>query len=174
MRRLVVVLSLSLMASVSTGSVMAATSSIFEARFTQHLGRGTGAFSGPCDIAFCGTGQVVGYGEAELTIVATGAEPTSAPGCGFALAVTGIATIELEDGSALALDEAGIYCLPGGSHFAPGNFFVSYGNPLDIRATYTVVSGSGVFAGAAGSGTTTLRQAGDTQVAGFSGTLSIG
>jgi hypothetical protein len=174
MRRLVVVLLVSLIASASARSAMAATSSRFEAQFTQHFGRGGGAFSGPCAIAFCGTGQVVGYGEAELTIVATSAEPSSTSGCGFALALTGIATIELEDGSALVLDEAGIYCLPGGSHFAPGNFFVSYGNPLDIRATYTVIGASGVFAGAAGSGTNDIQQAGDTQVAIFSGTLSIG
>jgi hypothetical protein len=112
---------------------VASATETFEAQFRQRFGRGVGAFSGPAAVAFCGTGQVVGYGEAELTIVATSAEPTSAPGCGLALAVTGIATIELEDGSTLVLDEAGIDCLPGGSHFAPGNFFVSYGNPFGHR-----------------------------------------
>jgi hypothetical protein len=78
---------------------------------------------------------VVGYGEAELTIVVTSVVPASVAHCGFALAVSGTATIELEDDSTLVLDETGTYCLPGGSHFAPGNFFVSYGNPLEIEAT---------------------------------------
>jgi hypothetical protein len=92
------------------------------------------------------------------------------PGCGFALAVPGSATIALQDGSTLLFDEAGTYCLPGGSHFAPGNFFVSYGNPLEIDATYRIV-GSGVFAGAAGAGANTIHQAGDTQMSVYSGTM---
>ena len=151
----------------------AAAGNGFEAQFTQHFGRGVGADSGPCALAFCGSGLVVGYGQAELTLVATSVVPTSADGCGFALAVGGTATIELQDGSVLLFNEAGIYCLPGESHLAPGNFFVSYGNPVDIDATYTIVGGSGVFAGAAGAGTTAIHQAGDTQTAVYSGTLTI-
>ena len=151
-----------------------ADSGDFQAVFTQHFGRGVGADTGPCAIAFCGGGLVVGYGEAQLTLTATSAVPTSAAHCGFALAVTGTATIELADGSTLVLDETGVYCLPGESHVAPGNFFVSYGNPLEIDATYTIVGGSGVFAEAAGTGTNAIHQAGDTQMAVYSGTLTIG
>lgn len=55
--------------------------------------------------------------------------------------------------------------------FEPGSFFVSRGNPLEVDATYTVIAGSGVFAGATGTGTNAIRQAGDAQVAVFSGTL---
>ena len=113
----------------------------------------------------------MGYGEAELAIVATSTAPISVIGCGFALAVTGTATIELQDGSTLILDENGTYCLPGGSTFAPGNFFNSYGNPWEIDATDVVAGGDGVFAGASGGGTNTIRQGGDTQIADFSGTL---
>ena len=89
------------------------------------------------------SGRIVGYGEAELTIVTTSVVPTSVAGCGLALALTGAATIELQEGSTLLRDEAGTYCLPGESHFAPGNFFVSYGNPLEIDASYTIVGESG-------------------------------
>ena len=95
-----------------------------------------------------------------MTLVATSTAATSITGCGFALVVTGTATIQLEDGSTLVLDEAGTYCLPGGSTFAPGNFFHSYGNPWKIDATYDVVGGTGVFAGATGSGTNTIREGG--------------
>jgi hypothetical protein len=94
-------------------------------------------------VAFCGIGRIVGYGEAEMTLFATSVLPTSVAGCGFALAVTGVATIELPEGSTLTLEEAGTYCLPGESHFAPGNFFVSYGNPLEIEASYMIVGGIG-------------------------------
>jgi hypothetical protein len=146
----------------------------FDARFTQHFGRGEGASTGPCAIAFCGIGQVVGYGPAELTLVATGAVPATAIGCGFALAVTGSATIEVADGSTLLLEESGTYCLPGGPMTAPGNFFHSYGNPLEIDATYHVVGGSGAFAGATGTGVNTIRQGGDAQISVYVGTLSFG
>jgi len=159
---------------VLTGHTAASVPANFQAQFTQHFGRGAGAAGGSCAAAFCGTGQVVGYGEAELTIVVTRVVPASVVHCGFALAVTGTATIELEDDSALVLDETGTYCLPGGSHFAPGNFFVSYGNPLEIEATYTVVGSSGVFAGASGAGTNSIHQAGGTQMAIYWGTLSFG
>lgn len=156
------------------GPAIGAVTDDFQAQFTQHFGRGIGAVSGQCAVDFCGSGRVVGYGEAELTIIATSAVPTSVLGCGFALAVTGSATIALQDGSTLLLDEAGTYCLPGGSHFAPGNFFLSYGNPLEIDATHTVVGGSGVFSGASGAGTNSIHQAGDTQMAIYWGTLSFG
>ena len=109
-----------------------------------------------------------------MTIIATSVLPASVAHCGFALTVTGTATLALEDGSTLVLNEVGTYCLPGGSLFAPGNLFVSYGNPLEISATYTIVDGSGVFAGAVGAGTNAIHQAGDTQVAVYSGTLSFG
>ena len=174
MRRLALILAPLLIVLGFAGSALGAVTDGFEAQFTQHFGRGIGAVSGPCTVAFCGSGWVVGYGEAELTIIATSTSSTSVPGCGFALAVTGSATIALQDGSTLLLDEAGTYCLPGESQFAPGNLFVSYGNPLEIDATYTVIGGSGVFVGATGAGATTIHQAGDTQTAIYSGTLTFG
>lgn len=174
MRRLAWIFATFLGFLVLTDHATASVPANFQAQFTQHFGRGVGAAGGSCAEAFCGSGQVVGYGEAELTIVVASVVPASVAHCGFALAVSGTATIELEDDSTLVLDETGTYCLPGGSHFAPGNFFVSYGNPLEIEATYTVVGGSGVFAGAAGAGTNSIHQAGDTQMAIYWGTLSFG
>ena len=171
MRRWTLVLPLSLVWLMLAGQAAAAVP--ISAQFTQHFGRGEGASTGPCAIAFCGRGQVVGYGQAELTLVATGAVPTTANGCGFALAVTGPATIELPDGSTLLLDETGTYCLPGDSTTAPGNFFHSYGNPWAIDATYVVIGGSGVFAGATGTGVNTIRQGGDAQISVYTGTLSF-
>jgi hypothetical protein len=171
MRRLTLVLALSLVSLML--AEQAAAAAPFTAQFTQHFGRGEGASTGPCAIAFCGMGQVVGYGQAELTLVATGAVPTTAAGCSFALAVTGSATIELLDGSTLLMDETGTYCLPGDSTTAPGNFFHSYGNPWQIDATYVVIGGSGVFAGATGTGVNTIRQGGDAQISVYAGTLSV-
>jgi hypothetical protein len=173
MRRLALFFTSLLVLLVFADPAGAADTDGFKAQFTQHLGRGIGADGGPCAAAFCGIGRIVGYGEAELTLLATSVLPTSVAGCGFALAVTGAATIELPEGSTLMLEEAGTYCLPGGSHVAPGNFFASYGNPLEIEASYSIVGGSGVFAGAAGTGTNAIYQAGDTQIAVYSGTLTI-
>jgi hypothetical protein len=157
----------------SAASAMASTTDTFEAQFRQHFGRGVGASAGSCAVDFCGTGQIAGYGEAELTLIATSTAVTSIAGCGFALVVTGTAKIRLEEASTLVLDEAGTYCLPGGSTFAPGSFFHSYGNPWEIDATYDVVGGTGVFAGATGSGTNTIREGGDAQVAVYSGALKV-
>ena len=174
MRRIALMVSPVLVLLTLASPAVAAAGDRLQAQFTQHFGRGVGADSGPCVVGFCGSGLVVGYGQAELTLIATSVVPTSADGCGSALAVGGTATVELQDGSVLLLNEAGIYCLPGESHLAPGNFFVSYGNPVEVDATYTIVGGSGVFVGAAGSGTTAIHQAGDTQTATYSGTLTIG
>lgn len=59
---------------------------------------------------------------------------------------------------------------PGGSTFAPDNFFHSCGNPWEIDAIYVVAGGDGVLARASGGGKNTIRQ-GDAQVAVFWGTL---
>jgi hypothetical protein len=103
-RTTVVALILTLGTFAWSGTVSAATSEPFDAQFRQHFGRGVGAASDPCAVAFCGTGRVVGYGDAVLTIIVTGSVPISLPGCGFALAVTGDATIELGDASSLYLE----------------------------------------------------------------------
>ena len=174
MRRFALILVLSTSLSTFAAPADATATEALDAQFRQHFGRGLGASTGPCAIAFCGNGHVVGYGNAELTLVATSSVPISLTGCGFALAVTGIATIELQDGDTLVLEEAGTYCLPGESTFAPGNLFQSYGNPWEIDASYTVVGGSGVFAGAGGDGTNTIRQGGDAQIAVYSGAMAIG
>ena len=77
-------------------------------------------------------------------------------------------TITLEDGSTLVLMETGTVCFPGKSTLAPGAA-KSFGNPFNIEATFTIVAGTGVFAGAQGSGTDVIKAAGDT---GHSGSLA--
>ena len=174
MRRHALIFASTLLVIVTLATSAGATVTVsFDAQFRQHFGRGVGASSGPCDIAFCGSGQVMGYGDAELTIIVTSADPIALSGCDFALAVTGTATIQLTDGSRLVLDETGTYCLPGGSSSSPGNFFHSYGNPWEIDATYTITGGTGAFAGATGGGANAIREGGDAQVAVYAGTLLI-
>ena len=141
----------------SAAPAMASPTDAFEAQFRQHFGRGVELPAGRAPSTSAVPVGSPATAPAELTLVATSTAATSITGCGFALVVTGTATIQLEDGSSLVLDEAGTYCLPGGSTFAPGNFFHSYGNPWKIDATYDVVGGTGVFAGATGSGTNTIR-----------------
>src|SRR5262245_30319622 len=61
-------------------------------------------------------------------------------------------TIMLEDGSTLVLIETGNVCFPGKSVFTPTPE-ASIGVPYNIEATFTIVAGTGVFAGAHGAGT---------------------
>ena len=81
-------------------------------------------------------------------------------------------TITLEDGSTLVLMETGTVCFPGKSTLAPGAA-KSFGNPFNIEATFTIVAGTGVFAGAQGSGTDVIKAAGDTGHSRLSGSITL-
>lgn len=82
-------------------------------------------------------------------------------------------TLELADGSTLVLAETPLGGIrPGSSADAPGQQ-VSAGNPAFDNYAWSVVAGTGVFAGAVGSGTWENVQAGDTIVLRFTGTLTL-
>lgn len=78
--------------------------------------------------------------------------------------------ITLSDGSTLTLIETGTGCAPGNSGVAPGAAR-SFGNPVFVNASFTVVGGTGVFEGLTGSGTTTSLLAGESGHTSLSGTL---
>lgn len=124
----------------------------------------------PCPGAvFCGSGQVEGYGPATYSVVPTSIGPL----VGACQAVTGLVNIALSDGSGtLTLAAAGDVCYPGNSHVAPGQLH-AFGNPFRLDATFEVVGGTGVFAGAGGAGTATIRGAGAVTRLVASGTLDL-
>jgi hypothetical protein len=85
----------------------------------------------------------------------------------FCRALTAVRTITLDNASgSLTLAETGTICPP--SQAASG----AQGSPFTVDKSYTVASGTGVFAGAAGSGTDINRSAGNTQVSVISGTIT--
>jgi hypothetical protein len=86
----------------------------------------------PSGFDFCGKGLVHGFGTATTTLVFTGAEP----GPDDCLTATAVRTITLDsDGSTLLLAIAGTICRQ------------------KLDGTYTIIGGTGVFAGATGTGT---------------------
>lgn len=124
----------------------------------------------PGGAAFCGTGSVSGYGAATFSVLPTSIGAPDADGC---LPVTALTTIDLTDGTgSLTLSAAGEACFPGNSGSAPGQLR-SFGNPFRIAVTYEVIGGTGVFAGASGAGTATLRGAGAQTKLGISGELDL-
>jgi len=114
---------------------------------------------------------VTGYGAATSVFDLTDFAPIDDTNCGDVSAVRTITLVS--DGSTLELTEVGTACFPGKSPFAPGAQ-KSFGNPGTIRTTFTVTGGTGVFAGATGSGTDTDGPvAGDAGHASLSGTLTL-
>jgi len=81
-------------------------------------------------------------------------------------------TIMLEDGSTLVLIETGNVCFPGKSVFTPTPE-ASIGVPYNIEATFTIVAGTGVFAGAQGGGTDLIKAAGDAVHSSLSGSITL-
>ena len=49
----------------------------------------------------------------------------------------------------------------------------SFGNPLSSESTFTIISGTGRFAGATGSGTATTKGAGDAAKSTLTGTITL-
>ena len=146
----------------------AATTSAFKASFKETFGRAHS--KQPCEHFLCGAGTVTGYGAATSTFDITDFAPIGDTNCADLSAVR---TITLVSGpSTLELDEVGTVCFPGNSTFAPGAQ-KSFGNPGKIQTTFTVSGGTGVFAGATGSGTARDMPAGDEGHASLSGTLTL-
>jgi hypothetical protein len=144
----------------------ASTTQSFEAQFKETFGR---AASKPCQHFFCGEGTVQGFGEATSTLDLVRFEPIEGTNCGE---VTFARTITLADGSTLDLIEEGTVCFPGNSTFAPGAQ-QSFGNPFEFQGTYTIRRGTGVFKGAKGTGSSTIKSAGDSGHSTLSGTITL-
>lgn len=127
----------------------------------------------PCPggaLDFCGTGTVSGFGPASYELQGTGITPIPNSGC---LAVTAVATITLADQSgSFTANVTATVCFPGNSHSAPG-YLKSFGNPFNAEGTFVITGGTGVFAGATGSGTATLKGAGAHTALDATGTITL-
>jgi hypothetical protein len=139
-------------------SAAAAPTAGVRAVFTVQFPKGNPASNAPCDPdAFCGVGQVTGFGKATITILDETFDEIAGSPC---FAVSRVESIDLVDGTgSLVLQSAGTFCRPGGSgdsNAGPS----SYGSPGVFDLTYTLGDGSGVFAGASGSGSEEMKVAG--------------
>ena len=141
-----------------------------EARFHESGGR---AAAHPCapTALLCGRGTLEGFGAATSTfeiLTFTNFDPETS------CADTTIRyTIALASGAGtLVLTETGVVCFPGRSTLAPGAL-KSFGNPFRLTTTWTVTDGTGVFAGASGSGSAKTRGAGDGGQTTLSGTITL-
>jgi hypothetical protein len=168
MRRVVALASFLLtfaLAPVFAPTARAETTVAFQAEFKESFGI---AASKPCDHFVCGTGTVVGFGDATTFFDLTSfTPPIEGTNCGL---FGGDQTITLvRDGSTLRLAISGTVCFPGNTfEAAMGN-----GDPLHGEATFTVTLGTGIFDGAKGSGTNESMGAGDQAHDTFSGTLTF-
>ena len=141
-----------------------------EASFQEGFGR---AVAHPCSppAFLCGTGEVAGFGAATSTFAIlsfTNFDPETS--CADA---TIRYTITLTSGAGtLVLTETAVVCFPGKSTLAPGSL-KSFGNPFTLTATWTVTGGTGVFAGASGSGAAGTKAAGDAGHTTLSGTITL-
>jgi hypothetical protein len=115
---------------------------------------------------FCGDGNVVGYGAAHSTAALAGPLVPLGGGC---FALTAVRTITLLDGSgSLTMHETGAKCAPSEAAFQNAQ-----GVPYTVAKTYAITGGTGVFAGAIGSGSDVNRSAGNSQVSVISGTIAF-
>lgn len=118
----------------------------------------------------CGTARIDGFGKATRTLAITGFVPDQPAGCDT---VTGIEHMTLDsDGSTLELGVTAALCYPGGSHDARDEP-QSQGDPFQATGAFEVIGGTGVFAGASGSGTLTAIGAGDAVVIHYTGTITL-
>jgi hypothetical protein len=118
----------------------------------------------------CGRARIDGYGAATRTLAITGFTPGVPAGCD---SVTALEHMVLDsDGSTLDLALDAAICHPGSSRDASSSPRAQ-GDPFRATGTFAIVGGTGVFAGATGSGTLTSVGAGDAIVIHYSGTLAI-
>jgi hypothetical protein len=117
----------------------------------------------------CAVGHIRDFGKATVRFEFISGEPVDS--CFHAIF---LATIELQDGSGtLVLQEDDTFCTPGNSGGAPGNQLHSFGNPFSIEGTWVVISGTGDFEGATGSGTNSSQAGGDVIIDKYAGTIEL-
>jgi hypothetical protein len=78
----------------------------------------------------------------------------------------------LQDGSGSLLLRHTITICPPNPNWWKNRGFVSFGNPWDLESTWTVVSGTGVYADASGSGSWTAFWAGGSGTGQHSGDIA--
>jgi len=124
----------------------------------------------PCATGLlCGSGSISGFGDATYSAVPVSLGPVA----GSCQPLTALVFIDLSNGQgSLTLLVDGELCSPGNSQNAPGALR-SFGNPVRIDATFEVTDGTGVFEGAGGSGSGTLRTAGAQNQLTLSGVLDL-
>lgn len=119
----------------------------------------------PPTLVFCGDGTLPGYGRASSTAFLT-APPAPIPNTDCQ-SIHAIRTIALTDGTGtLTLAEVGSLCPRSGNASTRGH-------PYTVAKTYVIAAGTGVFAGATGSGSDVNRSAGNEQVSVLKGTLTL-
>jgi hypothetical protein len=146
----------------------AQTTQSFEAHFKNVQQRN----APPCPggiLDFCGAGTVSGFGPASYELQPTGVTPVPSSGC---LAVTAVVTITLADQSgSFTADATATVCFPGNSQNTAKSAN-SFGNPFKAEGSFVITGGTGVFAGATGSGTATFRGAGAITMLDVTGTIT--
>jgi hypothetical protein len=160
-----------LIAALAFGSGAGAAPSGLQAVFTVQFPKGHEASNAPCDpAAFCGVGEVTGFGQATVTILDETFDEIDGSSC---FAVTRVEAIDLLDGSgSLVLDSEGTFCRPGGSgdsNAGPS----SYGGPGRFDLAYTVdgIDSTGIFAAATGTGSEVMKVDGGIGVWQLAGSL---
>lgn len=118
----------------------------------------------------CETGHLAGYGQ--ITQVFTFVSGREVDGC-FETTGDVLWTLIDDPTSTFMTREVYVDCAPGASAGSPGNRLHSFGNPVQGEGTYVISAGTGVFAGASGSGTLYTRAAGDTIVIRYDGTITL-
>jgi len=143
------------------GLASASTSVHWKATFPEQFG---GPINSPFSCApgaSCGSGEVTGLGQAQDVVVFGG-------GCGGACDVR---TLTFADGSTIVMDETESNPQnPGNSQPSPPS---SYGDPVSVDLSDTIVGGTGRFAAASGPASGQLKIAGGTAIINLSGTVTF-
>jgi hypothetical protein len=170
MRRITLLAALGVVALLVIPPLAAAqTTQSFEAHFKNVQQRN----GSPCPggiLDFCGTGTVSGFGPASYELQPSGLTPIPDTQCSL---VTAEVTITLVDQSgSLTADATATVCFPGNSQ--NGNRSEnSFGNPFTATGSFVITGGTGVFTGATGGGTATLKGAGAHSALDVAGTITL-